>query len=105
MTILRTTVQWSRPRKKPRRVPDLTPQERACVKEALRFLLHRERSWSAVAKLLGVETLAPKEAAKPRANPSAGIALRVARAVGVSIEDVLTGRWPGVCPTCGRSAT
>jgi len=35
--------------------------------------------------------------------PTRRVAVLVAFAAGVSIDDVITGAWPGVCPHCGRS--
>ena len=34
--------------------------------------------------------------------PTRRVAVLVALVAGVGIDDVVSGAWPGVCPTCGR---
>jgi transcriptional regulator with XRE-family HTH domain len=103
MPILKERVAWSRP-KKPRG-PDLSPDERARVKAALVFLRCRYGSLRALAEAMGLKFATVGYAVSKRGNPSAGVALRAARAAGVPLEDVLSGAYPkpGACPRCGRS--
>lgn len=37
-----------------------------------------------------------------RRPPTRRVAVLIAFVAGVSIDDVVTGAWPSVCPTCGR---
>lgn len=80
---------------------DLTTEEQAHVKVALRFLRIQHGTWAVLAKALRykVKTMADGRPA------SARLVLRVARVAGVSVDDVLCGRWPppGACPHCGRT--
>lgn len=105
MTILTERKTWSRqrPQNETRHSSDLTPEEQTNARAALRFLR---------AKLGGIEKLSAAMQAKPvtvamalRRNLTAGIALRVARAAGVPLEEILAGHYPapGACPHCGRS--
>jgi hypothetical protein len=105
-TILRSRVAWTKPRDptETRRSSDLTPEEQANVKTALRFLAKRQGTYQKLAAAMRVNRETLKLAAH-RGRVSAGVALRAARAAGVPMEDVLGGRWPaaGTCPHCGRA--
>lgn len=82
---------------------DLTTQEQAHVRTALRFLRTRYGTWDALGKALhctgkglcGVVSKHPV---------SASMAVRVARLAGVAVDDVLQGKYPpdGTCPHCGH---
>ena len=76
----------------------LSPKEASNVKAAARFLHARMGDWRAVAKALHVS-----KATCIRA-PSPILAFRLARLVGVPIDDLLTGKYPppGVCAHCGH---
>jgi hypothetical protein len=78
-------------------VSDLTSEEQKNVRAALRFLRVRCGGANALAKVLRIDrkTL--------NAPPSPTTVFRVARFAGVSVDDVLTGRFPraGTCPHCG----
>jgi hypothetical protein len=102
MAVLRERVGWSRPRA--RRGPDLSPEEAARVKAALRFLAKRHGTWAALAKAMNVKHVTVRHAVDKNGGVSAGVALRAARAAGVAVEDILSGAFPkpGVCPHCGR---
>ena len=103
MAVLTHPVAWRR--KAPRDVDaDLTPEERANVKAALRFLSKRYGSSAKLATVMRTKRGTVLNASSTRGPVSAGVALRVARAAGVPLEDVLAGRWPtpGMCPHCGR---
>jgi DNA-binding XRE family transcriptional regulator len=107
VTILTKREVWDKP--KPigpaRYTPDLNAEERANIRTALRLLRRRFGSWCATATALGSREKTVCKAGGTRSKPSVGLALRVARTVGVPVEDVLSGAWPpaGCCPTCGRS--
>jgi hypothetical protein len=103
--ILTERVTWRKPRpqNETRRSTDLTPAEQENVRVALRFLARRHGDLSKLAKAMRADRTAVQRASGGRAV-SAGIALRAARVAGVSVEDVLAGRFPvpGTCPHCGR---
>lgn len=78
----------------------LTPAEAGHVRTAARFLRARMGGWRAVAKALHVSRSTVRERTSPM------LAFRIARLVGVGVDDVLTGRFPdpAVCPHCGQRA-
>jgi hypothetical protein len=79
---------------------DLTPEEQGNVRAAVRCLRAKYGSWETLAKLLRADrkTLWGK-------TPGVMTAFRIARVVGVPVDDVLAGRYPGpeVCRHCGHS--
>ena len=88
---------------------DLTKDEQANVRVALRFLHARVGTWKELAKALRAHKTGL--AMRDRAI-SASLAVRVARFANVGVDEVLTGAFPpaGTCPHCGscvstRSAT
>ena len=96
MAILREAKAWrrERPANETRRSSDLTPEEQANAKAALRFLAKRHGSTGKLAKAMGATNGTVWEAVSKRGVVSAGIALRAARVAGVPLEDVLSGAWP-----------
>jgi hypothetical protein len=106
MSILRTRERWERKRSASRAKNhcDLTPEEQANVSKALRVLRHRYASWRDAATALDIGEKTLTSAATGKRKASAGMALRVSRAAGVSMEELLAGAWPkpGACPMCGR---
>jgi len=106
MAILRERVRWERerPPTETRRSSDLTPEEQANARVAIRFLAKRHGTYGALAKAMGAN-LATVRCAAQRGTVSAGVVLRLARVAGVPLEEVLAGRWPtdGACPHCGRT--
>jgi nicotinate-nucleotide pyrophosphorylase len=84
---------------------DLTTQEQMHVRTALKFLRSRCGTWATTAKVLnlGESTLSDVAAGRKTAGPV--LAFRVARLAKVSVDDVLTGRFPapGTCPHCGHT--
>ena len=84
----------------------LTPDEAACVLVALEFMVARSGSIQALAYKMGVDRTAVRRALKERPSPGVTLALDVARAAGVTVDDVLAGRFPppGSCPHCGGAA-
>jgi hypothetical protein len=80
-------------------VSDLTPDEQRNVRAAVRFLRIRCGGWVPLTKAL---RLTRSTLQKVGATPV--VAFRVARFVGVGIDDLLAGKYPpdGVCPHCGQ---
>jgi hypothetical protein len=107
MTVLTKREAWAKPRaqNETRRSDDLTPEETANVRRALRFLRTRVGGAAKLAALLKVRSAIIGKYCAKRGKPSAAMAIRVAIAAVVSVEDVLSGRWPaeGACPNCGRN--
>ena len=89
------------------RAPDLTPAEATCVRTALKFLHSRMGGWQPVAKALCFRKVSLSNVASGHKMVSASLAFRVAKFVGVTVDDVLTGRFPepGTCPYCGHRPT
>ncbi len=107
MTVLTTRVTWRKPKQLTAgtRTPDLTDDEVANVRAALRVLRQRVGGYRQLAVTLGVNLETLKRAgSRRRIPPSVGLALRAARLAGVPLEEVLSGAWPkpGTCPTCGH---
>jgi hypothetical protein len=87
------------------RLDGLTIEEEENVRIALRVLRVRLGSWGAVARAMNRRMKAIKNMTHSSGRrPTAGLAPHVARLAGVSMEDVLSGRFPkpGGCPMCGR---
>ena len=105
MTILTERKVWrrERPKNTTKRSTDLTPDEQENVRRALRFLRVRFGGWPNLAKAIDANWATLRDRTYGR-TVSGGLALRVARAAGTSLEDVLSGAWPlaGACPHCGR---
>jgi hypothetical protein len=84
-------------------VIDLTAEEQARVRVALRFLMARGGGLAGVAPILGFKrkTLAN---VRDGQTVSVTLAFRVARLASVSMEDLLVGKFPppGACPNCGH---
>lgn len=85
---------------------DLTAEEQDNVRAALRFLHAKSGTWPNVAKALRAHVVGLRTTARGARTATASLAVRVARFAGVSVDDVLTGRFPpaGVCPHCGQRA-
>lgn len=84
---------------------DLTATEQANVRAALRFLRVRCGAWVAVSKALRFGRSTAGNVVGGKAV-SPVMAFRVARLAKVSVDDVLSGRFPppGTCPHCGHRA-
>lgn len=82
---------------------DLTETEQANARKALRFLKARIGSWAALQAPLGYKKKTLTNV-RDGQGVSATLAFRVARLAGVTLEDVLVGKFPpsGVCPHCGK---
>ena len=85
----------------------LTAEEQAGVRQAVRALRKRYRSWQKLAQALGLglplKSLERGLQGKDRPL-SPGLAIRAARLAGVPVDDVLKGLFPkpGQCPMCGQ---
>jgi hypothetical protein len=86
-------------------VIDLTVEEQARVRVALRFLIARGGGVAGIAPVLGFKrrTIAN---VRDGQGVSVTLAFRVARLAAVPMEDLLAGKFPppGTCPRCGRAA-
>jgi plasmid maintenance system antidote protein VapI len=106
MAILTKREVWAKPRpqNETRRSSDLTPEEMAATRRALRFLRTRMGAKKLAAALRVRRPLVDKMCTS-RGQPTGGLAIRAARVAGASIEDVLAGRWPAAtaCAHCGRA--
>lgn len=82
----------------------LTETEQEHVLVALRFLRTRAGNWKTLAKGLGFASSTMRNVKKGLKRVSASMAFRVARLAGVSVDDLLAGKFPptGTCPHCGR---
>ncbi|MBX3226357.1 MAG: hypothetical protein KIT84_44600 [Labilithrix sp.] len=81
----------------------LTLEEQDAVLRGLQFLRAKLGGWKNVAKLVRFKEPTLGDVAGKRRGVSPELAFRVAKVVGVSISDLLEGRWPepGTCPRCG----
>lgn len=83
---------------------DLSKEEQAHVRAGVQFLHTRTGTWDDLAKMLklGRQHLVDVVHGKP-VTPK--LAFRVARFAGISIDDLLTGKFPpdGTCPFCGHT--
>jgi hypothetical protein len=106
VTILRETQTWRRPRKHV--AFELSPEEQANVKRALKAIRAQVGGWRPLAQRLRCSVEAVRKPAgngiRSNSVPSPGLALRAAQVAGVPVEDILSGAWPRECscPTCGR---
>lgn len=88
------------PKRRRRDVHSLTHDERRHLRAALQNLRLAFGSWSCLADVMGVSL----RALVSREHGSPGLALRAARAGGMSVEAVLGGTLSaaGRCETCGH---
>jgi hypothetical protein len=82
---------------------DLTKEEQARVRTALRFLRIRFEGWGPLGKALRVRQDSLGVVGRGGAV-TASMAFRVARLVKVGIDDLLAGAYPhpNACPHCGH---
>ena len=73
------------------------------VINALYFLRVKFETWKPIAKLLHFEEGSLADVRAKRRSVSANLAFRLAKIMGIGIEDLLAGKWPepGMCPRCG----
>ena len=83
---------------------DLSAKEQKAVRTALRFLRLRVGAWGPLAKALRYEWDSIQKVATGKRAVTPALALRVARFVGVPMDELLAGQWlsPRVCPHCGQ---
>lgn len=81
---------------------DLANTEQANVRRALKFLRARLGTWESVYAALDADARAVRGMTAGQ-EVTASIAFRIARLVGVGVDDVLSGRYApsGICPHCG----
>jgi hypothetical protein len=107
MTVLAKRETWTKLRaaNAARQSLDLTAEEAASVRAALRFLRTRLGGAEKLAAALRAPVKLVEKFCAAKGRPSAAIAIRTARAACVSVEDLLSGAWPpaGACAHCGRS--
>lgn len=82
----------------------LTQEEQENGRRALRFLRFRVGGWKTMAIGLGFKRKTLTNVSEKTKGVSVNLAFRIARMAGVSVEDVITGKFPppGACPHCGR---
>jgi hypothetical protein len=83
---------------------DLDEKEQKHVRTALHYLRHRTGAWLPVADALSFKPDTVEKVANARGRAvTASMALRVARLLGATVDDLLGGRFlPGACPRCGH---
>lgn len=100
MEILTEPTSWNRPRIP--RTFELSDTEKANVTRALHLMRVRLGSWQLLADRMGCHRQTVKRVARggigKGKHPTAGLALYAARAVGASLEEVLSGAWAGLHP-------
>lgn len=82
---------------------DLSVEEQANIRAALRFLGARVGGMPQLAKRLRVND-GSLYAVAGRRKATASLAVRLAKFAGVPVDDVICGRFPppGACPHCGH---
>lgn len=84
---------------------DLTSKEQRSVRTTLLFLRVRSGGvWEPVAKALNAKTNTISKVVAGSREVDASLAIRVARLLGVGVDDLLAGRHMSarVCPHCGH---
>lgn len=83
---------------------DLDPKEQNHVRVALRYLHGRLKTWASVADAVHINETTLTQVLSGRRSVTASAAIRVARLLGVMIDDLLVGKFlpPGACPNCGH---
>jgi hypothetical protein len=84
---------------------DLTTEEQEHVRRAMQFLRVRCGGWAQLATVLRFKRSTTLDAGLGHGAVSASMAFRVARLAAVSVDDLLTGKFPlpGTCPHCGHA--
>lgn len=82
---------------------DLTDDQQQNVRTAILYLRWRTGSWKPVAKALRYQYDTVEKVANERGRPvTPTMAFRVANALGVTFDDLISGRiLPHACPNCG----
>ncbi len=86
---------------------DLTKDEQEHVRGALHFLHAKCGTWKLVAHLLRFKHTTLAHVGSGEKSVSASLAVRIAHAAGIGVDDVLAGKFPapGTCPRCGHRET
>jgi hypothetical protein len=86
---------------------NLTDKEQAAVRTALQFLRGTIGGYTKLGRVLRLDHSTLIHAANGRRQITPLITFRIARAVGVGIDDLLAGKFPpvGTCPKCGHVET
>lgn len=81
----------------------LSPEQQEHVINALYFLRVKFESWKPVARLLRFEEGSLADVRAKRRSVSTNLAFRLAKVIGIGVDDLLAGKWPepGMCPRCG----
>lgn len=81
---------------------DMTLPEQEHVRNALYYLRAKTGSWQPLAKMLRYEEQTLVQCASAVRGIAASMAFRIARAANITVDDLLTGKFPepGVCPRC-----
>jgi DNA-binding XRE family transcriptional regulator len=97
-------LQRARPPKTTMRPCELTLAEQHNVRATVLKLRNQYSSWKALAAALGVNRITLVRAQPGKQAPTVGLALRVARLAGVTVDGVLGGvsARRGRCSTCGK---
>jgi hypothetical protein len=106
MPILTAKQVWKKPvdaRSRVKVLNRLDPVEEERVRHAMEFLRLRYGNWTGVAKAMGYHRVTIERVLNLRRTATAAFALRVAKQLGVTLGDVLSGARPkaGDCPMCG----
>lgn len=100
MSILEKRYVWRRDERDRKRLPHtLSQPQRDNVRRGLSSLLMRYGR-AGLAKRMGLTYEGMRKTLKR--HPTRRVAVLVAFVAFVAIDDVLTGAWPRVCPSCGR---
>jgi lambda repressor-like predicted transcriptional regulator len=101
MSILEAKQVWRRDEADRKHRPmELTQAERDNVRRALSSLLTKHGRSELAARMELTRDALRKLLKRP---PTRRVAVLVAWIAGVEPAAVLSGAWPSVCPTCGRS--
>lgn len=102
----RRKITWTRKVTKPARARSGIPEsQRVHVARAMLFLARRHGNQKQLAAAMGISERSVARASAPRGRATAWLVMALAEFVGVSVDDLLKGKWPpkGACPHCGRS--
>jgi hypothetical protein len=86
---------------------DLTLEEQEHVRNAIILIRGQFGGWKSLGQVLHFDPPTLIHVVKERRAVTASMAFRVARIIGVGIDDLLAGKWPGegACPRCGYKDT
>ena len=82
---------------------DLTLAEQEHVRNALQLFRARVGGWATTAKILHFDEITVLKAGNGTRTVTASMTFRLARVLGVTVDDLLRGRVTdlGTCPRCG----